>query len=121
MAGNRQQRVEAQIQRVLAELLRTEVKDPRVGMVTVTHVDVSADMAHAKVHFTSLSGREHADATVAALSRVAGFLRSQLAQRMKLFTVPQLSFVYDASIESGMALSRLIDEAVAEDRKHPKD
>ena len=121
MKTQRTHRVAEQIQQELAQLLRTEVKDPRVGMVTVTHVDVSADMAHAKVHFTALSGREHAKDTAAALARVAGFLRSQLAQRLALFTVPQLSFVYDASIESGMELSRLIDAAVAEDRKHPKE
>jgi ribosome-binding factor A len=121
MKPQRTHRVAEQIQQELADLLRTEVKDPRVGMVTVTHVDVSADMAHAKVYFTSLSGREHGREAVAALSRVAGFLRSQLAQRLKLYTVPQLAFVYDASIESGMELSRLIDEAVAEDRRHPKE
>jgi ribosome-binding factor A len=121
MKSQRSQRVAEQIQHELAELLRTEVKDPRVGMVTVTHVDVSADMAHAKVYFTALAGREHAKEAAAALARTAGFLRSQLAQRLQVYTVPQLSFVYDASIESGIALSRLIDEAVAEDRKHPKD
>ena len=90
-------------------------------MVTVTQVEVSADMAHAKVYFTALTGREQRDAAVAALSRTAGFLRSQLSQRLKLFTVPQLHFVYDDSIESGMRLSQLIDEAVADDRKHPQD
>jgi len=121
MKSQRPHRLAEQIQHELAELLRTEVKDPRVGMVTVTHVDVSADLSHAKVHFTSLAGVERAKESSAALARTAGFLRSQLAQRLDVYTVPQLSFVYDASIESGMALSRLIDEAVAEDRKHPKD
>lgn len=117
MKPARLHRVAEQLQQELADLLRTEVKDPRVGMVTVTHVDVSADMAHAKVYFTALTGHEHRAAAEAALSRVAGFLRSQLSHRLKLFTVPQLHFVYDDSIESGMRLSRLIDEAVADDRK----
>ncbi|HVE48273.1 MAG TPA: 30S ribosome-binding factor RbfA [Casimicrobiaceae bacterium] len=121
MKSQRTHRLAEQIQHELAELLRTEVKDPRVGMVTVTHVDVSADVAHAKVYFTSLSGREHAKAVTTALSRTAGFLRSQLARRLNVYTVPELAFVYDESIESGMHLSRLIDEAVAEDRKHPKE
>lgn len=121
MKSQRTQRVGEQIQQELAELLRTEVKDPRVGMVTVTHVDVSADLGHANVHFTHLGGRERAEESVAALTRTAGFLRSQLSRRLKLFTVPQLHFVYDDSIESGMRLSKLIDEAVAEDRKHPHD
>ena len=121
MKSQRIQRVAEEIQHELADLLRNEVKDPRVGMVTVTHVDVSADMSHAKVHFTHLAGREHAGEAVAALARTAGFLRSQLARRLSMYTVPQLAFVYDDSIESGIALSRLIDEAVAEDAKHPHD
>ncbi len=121
MKAQRVQRVAEQLQQELADLLRTEVKDPRVGMVTVTHVEVSADVAHAKVYFTALTGREHGDAATAALTRTAGFLRSQLSQRLKLFTVPQLHFVYDDSIESGMQLSQLIDEAVADDRKHPQE
>jgi ribosome-binding factor A len=115
--SQRVQRVAEEIRHELADLLRNEVKDPRVGMVTVTHVDVSADMSHAKVHFTHLAGREHADEAVKGLTRAAGFLRSQLSHRMKLYTVPQLHFLYDDSIESGMRLSKLIDEAVAEDRK----
>ena len=121
MKSQRTHRVAEQLQHELAGLLRTEVKDPRVGMVTVTGVDVSADMAHAKVYFTTLSGIEHSKDAVTALSRTAGFLRSQLSQRLKLFTVPQLHFVYDDSIESGMRLSKLIDEAVADDRKHPPE
>jgi ribosome-binding factor A len=117
----RTHRVAEQLQHELADLLRTQVKDPRVGMVTVTAVDVSADMAHAKVYFTTLSGIAHSKDAVAALARTAGFLRSQLSQRLDLFTVPQLHFVYDDSIESGMRLSKLIDEAVADDRKHPPE
>ena len=85
MKNQRLHRVAEQIQHELAELLRTEVKDPRVGMVTVTHVDVSADMAHAKVYFTALTGREHGTAAEAALTRTGGFLRSQLSRRLKLF------------------------------------
>jgi ribosome-binding factor A len=119
--SQRARRVGEELQHELADLLRHEVKDPRVGMVTVTHVDVTADLSHAKVHFTHLAGREHGDEAVAALARTAGFLRSQLARRLTLYTVPQLAFVYDDSIESGLALSRLIDEAVAEDAKHPRD
>jgi len=117
MKSQRASRVAHEIQHELADLLRTEVKDPRVGMVTVTRVDVTPDMAHAKVHFTTLGGREQATGTIAALERTAGFLRTQLAHRMSIYTVPQLRFVYDDSIESGMRLSQLIDEAVASDRK----
>ncbi len=110
-------RVGDQIQKELADLLRNEVKDPRVGAVTVTGVEVSPDLSHAKVSFTHLAGREHADETVQALARTAGFLRSALSHRLDLYSVPQLHFQYDDSIEAGMRLSRLIDDAVAADKK----
>ena len=113
----RSARIADEMQRELAELLRDEVKDPRVGKVTITHVEVTPDLSHAKVLVTDLAGRDHAAETVAALSRTAGFLRSELARRLSVYTVPQLTFVYDDSIETGMALSQLIDQAVAEDRK----
>jgi ribosome-binding factor A len=115
--SQRAQRVGDQIQKELADLLRNEVKDPRVGAVTVTSVVVSPDLSHATVHFTHLAGREHGDETVAALSRTAGFLRSELSRRLDLYSVPQLHFVYDDSIEAGMRLSQLIDDAVAADKK----
>ncbi|MCC6193341.1 MAG: 30S ribosome-binding factor RbfA [Burkholderiales bacterium] len=113
----RPQRLAEELRKELADLLRNEVKDPRVGQVTVTGVDVSPDLSHAKVHFTHLAGREHADETVKALSRAAGFLRSQLAHRLAIYSVPELHFAYDDSIEAGMKLSQLIDDAVAADRK----
>ena len=115
--SQRAQRVGEQIQRELAELLRDHVKDPRVGRVTITAVEVSPDLSHAKVFVTDLAGREHADESVRALTRTAGFLRTELAHRMQLYSVPQLHFAYDDSIESGLRLSQLIDEAVASDRK----
>ena len=118
--SQRAQRVGEQIQRELAELLREQVKDPRVGRVTITGVEASADLSHAKVYITHLAGIEHADEAVQALQRTAGFLRAELGHRMKLYSVPQLHFAYDDSIESGMRLSQLIDDAVASDRKPPR-
>ena len=115
--SQRAQRVADQIQRELADLLVNGIKDPRVGRVTLTQVDVSPDLSHATVHFTHLAGKEHAAEAVAALSRTTGFLRSELLHRLDLYSVPQLHFVYDDSIESGMRLSKLIDDAVAADKK----
>ena len=115
--SQRAHRVGDQIQRELADLLRNEVKDPRVGPVTITGVDVSADLSHATVRFTHLAGRDKAEVTVQALSRTAGFLRSELAHRLNLYSVPQLHFAYDDSIEAGMRMSQLIDEALAADKK----
>jgi len=78
---------------------------------------VSPDLSHAKIFVSHLAGAEHADEAVTALQRTAGFLRTELAHRMQLYSVPQLHFVYDDSIESGMRMSQLIDDAVASDRK----
>ena len=114
----RPRRIGDQIQRELAELLRLQVKDPRIGMVTVTAVDVSPDLSHAKIFVTHLGGTEHAAEVVSALQHTAGYLRTELSHRLKLYTVPELRFFYDDSIESGIKLSQLIDEAVADDRKH---
>jgi ribosome-binding factor A len=115
--SQRAQRVADQMQRELSQLLREEVKDPRVGPITITSVEVSADLSHAKVFFTHLAGREQADAAVQALQRTAGFLRTELSHRLGLYSVPQIHFAYDDSIEAGLRLSQLIDEAVAADRK----
>jgi ribosome-binding factor A len=96
------------IQRDLSELLARELRDPRVGMLTITSVDVSPDLSHAKVFFTLLQ-KEKLEDTLHGLKRSAGFLRSQLARRIKLYTTPELRFVYDESVERGDHLSRLID------------
>lgn len=107
-------RIADQIQRELNDILRYELKDPRVGDITLTGVEVSADYGHAKVFFTSLAPAEQHEDIARALAKAAGFLRSELARRMNTRTVPQLHFVYDVSVEHGMELSRLIDSAVAD-------
>ena len=112
----RARRVADQMQRELSELIRLEVKDPRVGMLTITEIEVTRDMDHAKVFFTTLGGKPEHDACLEGLQRASGFLRTQLSQRMQLRQVPKLSFVYDHSVERGVQLSQLIETAVAEDR-----
>jgi ribosome-binding factor A len=108
---SRATRLADQIQRDLADLIRVEVRDPRVGLVTITTVEVTRDLSHARVFVTSLSETEAAE-SVQALTRAVGFLRTRLAQMLKLRTIPELHFVYDASVERGVRLSKLIDEAV---------
>ena len=115
--SQRARRVGDEVQRELAEILRDEVKDPRVGRVTITAVEVTSDLSHAKVFVTHLAGREHATEAITALQHTAGFLRSALSHRLSLYSVPQLHFTYDDSIEAGMRMSQLIDEAVSADRK----
>ena len=106
--GGRAHKLADQIQRELADLLARELRDPRVGMVTITSVDVSPDFSHAKVFFTLLE-RQRLEEVTAGLRRAAGFLRAQLARRIKLYTTPELRFEYDESVERGDHLSRLID------------
>ena len=110
-AQGRPQRVGDLIQRELSELVARELRDPRVGMVTLTAVDVSPDMSHAKVFFTLLD-KERLEEVQEGLRRAAGFLRSQLAKRVRLYSIPELRFEYDESVERADRLSRLIDSAV---------
>jgi ribosome-binding factor A len=108
----RRARIADQIQRELADLIRLEVRDPRVGMVTLTGVEMSRDQSHAKVFFTVLGpGQAAADARE-GLQRAAGFLRSGLAHRLSTRSVPELHFEHDVSVERGVRLAKLIEEAV---------
>jgi ribosome-binding factor A len=108
----RSRRIAEQIQRELSEIIRLELKDPRVGMITLTDVEVTPDYEHAKVFFTRLGDAAENKNVVRALQHAGGFLRTELAHRMRLRIVPQLSFEYDESVERGVRLSNLIDEAV---------
>ena len=111
MSHGRPQKVADLIQRELSDLLRREVRDPRVGMVTITSVDVSPDLSHAKVFFTILE-KEKKDLTAQGLQRAASFLRAQLSRRMSMYTTPELRFKYDESVERGAHLSQLIDSVL---------
>ena len=113
----RSRRIAEQIQRELSDIIRVGLKDPRVGMITITDVEMTLDNAHAKVFFTVLGQQPRIDEAAAGLQHAAGYLRSQLAQRIKIRVVPQLHFEYDASVERGIRLSQLIDAAVADDKK----
>jgi ribosome-binding factor A len=131
----RVQRVADQIQRELASLIQMEVNDPRVGMVSVTGVEVSRDIAHAKVFVTVLNtltddsqinestlsepgdlDKLEIKENIDALNKAAGFLRSLLAKRLSTRSVPKLRFYYDGSIARGQQLSSLIDSALAADQ-----
>jgi ribosome-binding factor A len=116
MAGyGRSDRVGAAMQRELSQLVRDDIKDPRLGMVTIQEVRVSRDLSHAKVYFTVMD-KDSAKASAEVLNKAAGYLRRRLGDIMTLRQVPQLHFVYDTSIEEGMRLESLIDKAVKADR-----
>ena len=114
----RTERIGEQIHRELADLIARGVKDPRVGMVTVSGVDVSSDLSHAKVWFTLLGDTSVTD-SLDGLRHAAGFLRHELGKRMRIRIIPELHFHYDDTQARGAHLSALIDQAVAEDEaKH---
>lgn len=117
---SRSDRVAAQLQRELAELIRTEVKDPRMGLVTITAVEVTRDYSHAKVFYTVMNA-DNLDDTQDTLQRAAGLLRSGVARAIKMFSVPQLHFVYDTSVERWMHLHSLIEKVAQDDALLPKN
>ncbi len=110
---SRKERVSEQIRREVADLIRTELKDPRVGMISITDVEVTADYAHAKIFFSSMSGSENLAEIMTGLQKASGFLRRELGKRISIHMTPQLHFVFDQSLERGADLTKLIQEAVA--------
>jgi ribosome-binding factor A len=115
MAQPRTQRIEAEIQRVLAALIAREVKDPRVGNVTVTAVSMAADKSSARIFFTPFASSNPPEQVRIGLTHAAGYLRGELGRRLGLRHAPRLEFVFDESVEGAERLTRLIDGAVAAD------
>ena len=110
---DRTERIGSELKRELYQVLRDEVRDPRLGNITVQEVRVVRDLSHAKVFFTCFGGEEDAEEQARLLNgRLSGFVHHALAQRVRLRIMPQLHFVYDASILAGEHLSHLIDVAV---------
>jgi ribosome-binding factor A len=116
----RSDRVAEQVRRDLADLIRTELKDPRVGMISLTAVELTPDYAHAKIFFATLND-EHLEEIERGLQRASGFLRRELGRRIHIHTLPELHFVYDNSIQHGASMSALIDRANALSDLTPED
>lgn len=116
--SQRTQRIADQIQRDLADLIRLGLKDPRLGMVTISSVKVSPDMGYADVYVTVLGSTldERPDESIAVLNNAAGFLRSELGRGLKLRMIPRLRFHFDEVTARGNRMATLISMAVAEDR-----
>jgi ribosome-binding factor A len=113
----RSRRVAEQIKRELSVLISAEVKDPRVRLVTVTDVEVSRDLAHAKVFVGILEMAAEPAEVLAGLNKAAGFLRGRLGRELRLRVTPELRFIEDTTERDAQHLSSLIDEAVEEDRR----
>ena len=118
MAEARTRRIESEIQRVLSELIAREVKDPRVGNVTITAVSLAADMGVARVFFTPFASRNPAEEVQVGLTRAGGFLRGEVGRRLRLRHAPRLEFVIDDTADKAAHLTGLIDRAVESDRAH---
>ncbi|EPM8541123.1 30S ribosome-binding factor RbfA [Proteus mirabilis] len=121
---SRAQRVSQEMQKEIAIILQREVKDPRIGMATVSGVEISRDLAYAKVFVTffNLSAGEESDEEMVenglkALNEAAGFIRSLLGKAMRLRVVPELTFAYDNSLVEGMRMSNLVSNVVKDDEK----
>ncbi len=121
---SRTARIADQIQRDLAELIRSSLKDPRIGMVTVNQVEVARDLGYADVYVTLLTiedlaaDDEQVKLTIKLLNGAAGFLRSELGRAIKLRTIPQLRFHFDASVRHGRQLDQLITQARRKDESY---
>lgn len=118
--SSRGRKVADLIQRELAILIQREVKDPRLGMVTINEAEVSRDLAFADIYFTVLPDEKVQDVED-VLNQASGFLRTQLSKILKTRTTPRLRFHYDSTIENGARLSKAIDDAIAEDHRRDKD
>ena len=114
---SRSQRMAEQIRRELAEIVRDELKDPRMGLCSFTAVKLSRDMSHAVVYCTVLDDALRDD-TLETLNHATGFIRSQIASRIRARTVPVLKFVNDDSVERGEAMEELISKAIKSDKQH---
>lgn len=120
---SRARRVAEQIRRELAELIRSEGNDPRLNMVSITDIDISRDLAVAKVYVTLLGEPQGREPVLKELNRLAPALRGQLGRRMHIRSAPSLNFIYDEVPERGAELSELIERTVAADaaRRTPDD
>ena len=117
---SRTRRVGQQIQREIALILQREVKDPRIGMVTVSDVEVSRDLNYAKIYVTFLQLENDAEGIkegLQGLTEAAGYIRSLLGSAMRLRVVPELRFYYDQTLVEGMRLSNLVTNTVREDKR----
>jgi ribosome-binding factor A len=114
--AQRKRRIEAEIQRVLSEVIAREVKDPRVGNVTITAVSVAADMGLARVYFTPFASLNPHEEVRIGLTHAGGFLRGEVGRRLRLRHAPRLEFIFDDTADKASRLTGLIERAVKDDR-----
>lgn len=111
MSKHRPNRLAETLKEEISQLIRVELKDPRIGFVTVTSVDVADDLAHAKVYVSVLGSEDEGKASLETLNRAAGFVRSEIGKRVRLRHVPAIVFKYDPSIQHGAHIAKLLRDA----------
>ena len=111
MASHRKDRVAEEIRKELSEIIRDDMKDPRVkGLVSVTHVELSRDISTASVYLSCLGGTEEQEETIKAFKQAAGYIRGELANRLRLRFMPELNFKADHSIRQGARIHELLNQ-----------
>lgn len=110
MSKHRANRLAETLKEEISQLIRVELKDPRIGFVTLTSVDVADDLSHAKVYISVLGTEEEGNASLDALNRAAGFVRSEIGKRIRLRHVPSIVFKYDPSIQHGAHIAKLLKD-----------
>ena len=116
MRSGRMRRVDEAVREVLSDGIAKQLRDPRVGFVTVTGVKTSSDLRHARVYVSVLGGEEAREASLAGLRSAHGFLQGLLASELNLKHTPALTFFYDESIDRGMRISQLLDQPVGREQ-----
>lgn len=116
MGNVRMYRVGEQLKKELSDIFQKEIKDPRIGFITVTHVEVTGDLQQAKVYISVLGDEEQKENALKAIDKASGFIRSEVGKRIRLRHTPELSFVFDESIEYGNKIERLLEE-INQDKK----
>lgn len=117
MTRHRANRLAETLKEEVSQLIREELKDPRLGFVTVTAVDVVEDLSHAKVYVSVLGGAEEAKESLAILNRAAGYVRAEIAKRIRLRYAPDIVFKYDPSIAQGAHIAKLLREVQSNDQR----
>lgn len=114
MGFHRANRIAEEIKREVASLLQGQLKDPRIGFITLTSVEVSNDLSHAKIFVSTMASEEEREKALLALNKAQGFIRNELGKRLRLRYTPELSFKFDTSIEHGAKILELLTQVQAE-------
>jgi ribosome-binding factor A len=117
MPSTRQRKVQELLVQEISDIIRKEVRDPRVGFVTITDAEITSDLRHAKVFFSVLGSEEQKADTTTALNRAAGFVRAEFARRAQMRFVPDIRFQFDTSVERGARIGQLLEQVRQNERE----